>query len=640
MKELRAISVVFLFLVLMGPLVVMAQGDGRSGRHLRQALQAWERRDLQGAAAAAARVLRGDPSNGEALMLMADICREQNARNEELIYLRRVADAGAGGNLLDFRLGEALFLTASYGEALEKLTHFLASQPRGTLLTRATTLYQHAAFAASAIRNPVPFNPVDPGTGVNSPLDEYWPSLTVDGNTLIFTRRVPVTGATTHWQEDFFMSRFDKKQWGEAVPLAELNTLANEGAPSLSADGKLLFFTLCNHPGGFGSCDLWFSKFENGQWTPPRNAGEAVNTAGWEGQPSLSAFGDQLFFSSERSGGKGKKDLWVVPLKGWREDGIPLWGGVVNAGDSINTQGDEISPFLHPGGRDLFFASDHWPGFGGYDLFHAVLLPGEIWSSPENLGAPVNSPGNEQGLVTDRSGVHAWFATGREQGAHMDICSFELPEALRPSPVSYIRGKVVNDATALPVAASVNIRASSPSAFPAVTIPADEEGIFLAALPTEVELVFTVEHPGFLFYSERFAIPETKGIPDPVLREIRLKPARPGTSMDLYQIFFALNEYEILPPSEPELLVLLRFLRENPTLRVEIGGHTDSTGGADFNRELSLKRAASVRDYLVAKGIDPGRVTSQGYGMDHPLATNDTEEGRSLNRRTTISVIQ
>lgn len=257
-----------------------------------------------------------------------------------------------------------------------------------------------------------------------------------------------------------------------------------------------------------------------------------------------------------------------------------------------------------------------------------------------NLGFPVNSPGNEQGLVTDRSGVHAWFATGREQGAHMDICSFELPEAGRPSPVSYIRGKVVNDATGLPVAARVNIRASSTSAFPGMTIPADEEGTFLAALPTDEEMVFSVEHPGFLFYSERIAIPEPKGIPDPVLREIRLKPAHPGTSIDLYQIFFALNAYEILPPSEPELLLLLRFLGENPALRVEIGGHTDNTGGADFNRELSLKRAASVRDYLVGKGIDQGRLTSQGYGMDHPVATNDTEEGRSLNRRTTISVIK
>lgn len=640
MKQLRVISVMVLFLLLMGPFWVMAQGGGRSGRYLRQALEAWERRDMQGAAGAAGRVLRVDPSNGEALLLMADICREQNAHSEELIYLRRAATAGAGGNLLDFRLGEALFLTASYGEALETLTRFLASQPRGTLLDRATTLHQHALFAAFAIQNPVPFQPVDPGAGVNSPLDEYWPSLTVDGNTLVFTRRVPVTGAPAHRQEDFFMSRFDGTQWSDAVPLAELNSPANEGAPSLSADGKLLFFTLCNHPGGFGSCDLWFSRFEKGKWTPPRNAGEPVNTAGWEGQPSLSAFGDQLFFSSERSGGKGKKDLWVVPLLGWRKDGTPLWGGVVNAGDSINTPGDEISPFLHPGGRDLFFASDYWPGFGGYDLFRAVLLPGEIWSSPANLGFPVNSPGNEQGLVTDRSGVHAWFATGREQGAHMDICSFELPEAERPSPVSYIRGKVVDDATGMPVAASVNIRASSPSPFPGMTIPADQEGTFLAALPTEVEMVFTVEHPGFLFYSERFAIPEPKGIPDPVVREIRLKPARPGTSIDLYQIFFALNAHEILPPSEPELRLLLRFLRENPTLRVEIGGHTDSTGGADFNRELSRKRAASVRDYLVSNGIDAGRLTWQGYGMDHPVASNETEEGRSLNRRTTISVIK
>jgi len=635
----KVFSILFIGLW-MFPQVGMGQGSRMVTRSMREAREAWERRDFRTAADAAGKVLRVDASHGEALLLMADLSRDQGLRSEEVVWLRRAAAAGAGGTLLDFRLGEALYLTGNYGEALEALLRFLDTRPGGNLLARAVILRDHASFAASAVRNPVPFDPVDPGEGVNTPGDEYWPVLSVDGNTLLFTRRVPIQGgAGNALQEDFFISHPDSGEWSPAVPLTDLNTPANEGAPTLSADGKLLFFTLCNHPGGLGSCDIWYARWENGHWSSPRNAGEPVNTPGWEGQPSLSAFGDLLVFSSERPGGKGKKDLWKVTLTGWRADGSPVWGGVMNGGDSLNTPGDEISPFLHPGGRDLFFASDRWPGMGGYDLFRSVLLPGGEWSAPFNLGYPVNTPGNEQGLVTDRTGVMAWMATGRTPGGHMDIVSFQLNEADRPSPVTFIRGKIVNDSTGLPVAARVSISGPPESHFPGTSLEAGHDGTFLVALPLGEELLFSVGHPGFLFYSEGFCFREGAGAPEPVEREIRLRPASPGISISLYQIFFATDQYEILPPSEPELLVLLDFLQKNPTLRIEIGGHTDHTGSEEWNLRLSEQRAASVRDYLVKRGIAPERLTSRGYGMSQPIAPNNTEQGRAQNRRTSIRIL-
>ncbi len=646
MKVLLRISMMVVLVIQVTSQGVAGQVRPAGDKAMRKAREAWERRDYREAESAAGKLLRADSVHREALLLMADIRHEVGDLAGELSWLRKAAAAGAGGSLLDFRLGEALYRNGVFEEALVALDRFMITSPRGNLLLRATTLKEKASFAAWAVRNPVPFQPEDPGPGINTPLDEYWPSLTVDAASLLFTRRVPVAVASDgRWpapkgvQEDFYMSRRDSGHWATALPLTELNSPANEGAASVSADGRILFFTLCNHPEGYGSCDIWFSRLEEKGWTPPRNAGEPVNTPGWEGQPSLSAFGDQLWFSSERAGTKGKKDLWMVPLQGWTAEGMPLWGGVVNGGDSLNTPGDEISPFLHPGGRDLFFASDGWPGMGGYDLFRAVLLPAGTWSAPSNLGYPVNTTGNEQGLVTDRTGVHAWLATGKTPGGDMDLFSFQINAADRPSPVTYIRGKVTDDSTSVAVAARVQIRGEPTRSFPGTEVTSDTQGSFLVALPLGEELLFSVDHPGYLFYSERFRFDASAGAPDPLEREIRLKPAHPGTTINLYQIYFATDQYEVLPASAPELNLLLGFLRSNPALRVEIGGHTDNTGSEAWNLQLSEKRAASVRDYLVSRGLEAQRLTSRGYGMGHPVAPNDTEEGRAKNRRTSITIL-
>jgi outer membrane protein OmpA-like peptidoglycan-associated protein len=627
------------FSIFIIPLVVSGQGISKSDRLLEKSTALFEQKDYGKAVTLAKRTIEADPGNIRAYLLLADIFHETDSLRNEIFYLREAAELTDSQPLIFYRLGEALYKNGKYTEALDAVNKFISKESDSRLQTKATILKTQCEFAADAVKKPVRFSPENLGDHINTQNDEYWPSLTVDSKMLVFTRLLPVTNHTGLKQEDFYMSESDSAGWKPAHPMTGLNSPMNEGAQFISSDGKLLFFTLCNHRNGYGSCDIWFSVLRNNQWSVPQNAGEMVNTPGWEGQPSFSAFGNFLYFSSTRQGGKGNKDIWRIHLKGWSREGIPEWSDLINLGDSINTPGDEISPFIHPNGKDLYFSSDYWPGFGGYDLFHTIEKDNNTWTKPANLGYPVNSPGNEQGLVIDRTGKTAYFSTNREQKGNMDIYRFETDEEFRPEAVTYLRGKVINSRTGMPVAARVEIKGSNKEQPLDIKTEADENGVFLITLPPDRDLSFTVNKEGYLFYSERFVFAENSSTKLPVERLIKLEPAEVQSLVNLYNIFFATNEYEILPESEPELNSLLGFLKDNPSLSVEIGGHTDNVGSVEFNRQLSEKRANSVRQYLLDKGIEPQRLTAKGYGLELPVASNDSEEVRARNRRTTIRII-
>jgi outer membrane protein OmpA-like peptidoglycan-associated protein len=634
-RVIRAILLLFLML----PVFAVAQSRTKSAKLMDKARDAFMKRNYQEAIVTAKKVLVSDAENAGAALLLADVYHDLDSAESEIVYLEFARKRGSTTPLLLFRLGEASYKTGRYEEASSWLQRYLQHEPQGNIRARAEKLATHAAFAAGAVNHPRPYNPHNLGPFVNSREDEYWPSLTVDGSMLVFTRLLPPLQGSLK-QEDFFVCRSDTSGWTTAEPLTTLNSPLNEGAQSISADGRLLFFTLCNHPGGFGSCDIWYSRYENGTWTKPANAGSKVNTGGWEGQPALSAFGNELYFSSNRPGGSGKKDLWKILLTGWSAEGLPLWGELNNLGDSINTVGDEISPFIHPNGKDFFFSSDEWPGFGGFDLFHSRIGPLAKPGKPTNLGYPLNSSGNEQGMVIDRTGIKAYLSSNRNPADGMDIYEFELDQELRPEAVSFFRGKIVSSNTGLPVRSSVHLDGVSANEQFSYRVMSDHKGEFLLTLPLNTALNISVNEPGYLFYSESFFLEGASSALQPVERVISLVPVEPGSTVDLYNIFFDTGSYEILPESEPELRTLLAFILKNPSLQIEIQGHTDNIGTADYNKTLSERRADAVRKYLSGKGSDPARITIKGYGMERPVASNDTEEGRSRNRRTTMMIVR
>jgi outer membrane protein OmpA-like peptidoglycan-associated protein len=621
------------------PTLSEGQSRYRTDKRYEKALSAYRSGDFAAARFFLEKMTAESPGNLDACLLMADICREQKLYEEEMVWLKRSAEMTGAPALVYYRMGDACFRLGRYQEGLEYLDKPEAGKLPEVLRAKAAKLRSNLLFASEAVKKPVRFVPEPLDSLVNSRFDEYWPTLTIDNQMLVFTRLLPVKDHPALKQEDFYYSVSDSSGWKSALPLTGVNSPLNEGAQTISADGKLLFFTLCNHPGGYGSCDIWYSRMENGKWTPPENAGEPVNTSAWDGQPSFSAFGNILYFSSSRPGGKGNKDLWSIRLEGWDELGYPVWKDLTHLDDSINTSGDEISPFIHSNGKDLYFSSDNWPGFGGLDLFHSVRKNDGTWSHPSNLGYPVNSAGNEQGLIIDRLGTTAYFATNRNRQEDMDIFRFETDEPFRPQAVTYVKGIVTDAVNGSPVAATIKISSIQTLQSINIEINADEAGIFLVTLPPLKEVLFTANEKDYLFYSERIDISGISSQLYPIERRVSLQPALTGTQISLHNIFFQTGEFDLLPESEPELNTLLLFLVSNPGLFVEIGGHTDNVGSENFNLDLSEKRALSVTNYLTKNGISPARLSVKGYGMGQPLETNDTTEGRSKNRRTTMTIL-
>ena len=304
---------------------------------------------------------------------------------------------------------------------------------------------KNCEFAIDAIRNPVPFSPVSVGVGINTTDDEYWPSITADGQTLMFTRQTinSLKPSFMQEQEDFYISLLAGNKWQKAFSAgAPLNTQQNEGAQTLSSNGSYMFFTACDRAGGLGSCDLYFSAFNDGRWSSPSNLRAPVNTSYWESQPSISADGVTLFFSSSRPGGLGGKDLWYSRMNSKHEWTVPL-----NMGKTINTDGDEMSPFIHFDGRTLYFSSDGRPGMGGFDIFMTRMNSDSTWTEPKNLGYPINTYNDEMGLIIESNGQKAYFSSVRDNANGKDIFSFNLYESARPNPVSYLKGKVYDKVT-------------------------------------------------------------------------------------------------------------------------------------------------------------------------------------------------
>ena len=386
-----------------------------------------------------------------------------------------------------------------------------------------------------------------------------------------------------------------------------------------------------------GRCDIYISKWEGNGWSKPFNIGGPVNTPGWESQPSISADSRTLYFVSTRNGGFGGYDIWKSELN---TDGS--WGVPLNLGPEINTSYDEQSPFIHPDDESLYFSSNGWPGLGNKDLFMSrKLFKDEVqtgWRKPQNLGYPINTFGEESGLSISSNGKLAFFSTNQKGGfGGLDIYSFELPEAMRPNIVTYVKGLVFDKVTKEILDAKVEIinLKDGKAIFDDVADP--ETGEFLATMMAGKSFGLNVSKDGYLFYSQNFT-PDLNLINKPFILEIPLKKIEVGGLVILNNIFFESGKYNLLPESKTELQHLIGFMKENPSVSIEIGGHTDDVGDEKSNLELSENRARTVYDYLVSNLISANKISYKGYGEGLPLNDNSSEENRKNNRRTEFKI--
>jgi outer membrane protein OmpA-like peptidoglycan-associated protein len=315
------------------------------------------------------------------------------------------------------------------------------------------------------------------------------------------------------------------------------------------------------------------------------------------------------------------------------------WSRPVNLGDSINTSGDEMAPFLHADGKTLFFSSTGGPGLGGYDLFVSRKDPTGQWSKARNLGYPINTNANEINIFVSLDGSHAWISSDREGGkGGFDIYGFPTPEQIRPEKVLFVKGVVMDAESGKLLEAKIELTNLLNNQNEDSTKSDPLTGTFLMVLHPGTDYAFNIVKKGYLFFSKNLNLKESGSL-EPIHQTFRLTPIKAGEQITLNNIFFDFNSAVLKAASLTELNKLLEMLRENTGLRIRISGHTDNVGDAAYNKKLSTDRALAVRDFLISNGIDAGRIEYEGFGDTKPVASNASEAGRKKNRRTEVTVL-
>jgi outer membrane protein OmpA-like peptidoglycan-associated protein/tetratricopeptide (TPR) repeat protein len=472
------------------------------------------------------------------------------------------------------------------------------------------------------------FAPKNLGDSVNSTALEYYPSLTIDGKKLIFTRRVS-------GDEDFYESDLAGGKWSLAQALGgKVNTTLNEGAQNISQDGEWIIFTGCNYPEGQGSCDLYISYKTKQGWSEAENLGSQVNTDFWESSPSFSPDKRDIYFSSNQSGGYGGKDIWVT-----HRTANGKWGRPENLGPQVNTSGDESCSFMYADNQTLFFNSNGHPGYGLTDLFFSKKLNDSTWSEAENLGYPINTIDDEGSLIVAADGKTAYYASDRSDSkGGLDLYSFQLRADIQPPKTLWVKGQVYDAKTKNGLPSSVELTDINSRQLIS-KVQTDEDGNYLTTLTVGKEYAFNVNRKGYLFFSENYNLNDLS-IDSVTRANIPLQPIEPGAVIVLKNIFFDSKKTELKPESMVELNKVIQFMNDNPKLKILIIGHTDNVGKPAENLLLSNGRALSVINYLLAsREITRDRLQSKGLGATQPIADNATEQGKALNRRTELSVI-
>ncbi|PWH86200.1 OmpA family protein [Brumimicrobium oceani] len=580
----------------------------------------------------------------EAHQLIGEFYRITNQPKESVFHFKRSLEIQPSANLngqLYIDISDQQLRNGEFEDAIYFADMVLNTNNRSTpehLFAIANKLKDNAEFSIYAMKNPSKISPVNIGRGINTIHPEYFPTITVDGKTLLFTREVPNNDGRVRGQEDFFTSTLtEKNTWSTAVPMPpNINTEQNEGAPTISADGRTLIFVGCadvtgtyygRNREGKGSCDLFITERIGGEWSNPKNLPGEVNSYNWETQPSLSADGKTLYFI--RRVGRNNRHRSDIFMSKKQADGT--WGRATQLPGNINTEMSESSVMIHPDGQTLYFASNGHVGMGGTDIYMSRKDPLGNWGNPINLGYPINTASNENSLLVGPDGEIAFFASDREGGeGKLDIYYFELPEEYRPIKTTYFEGLVYDATTKKPLKGEFELidlatgKQIIASEADAVT------GEFLVALPTKKEYALNVSYPGYSFFSKNFDM--IAGSDKPIFMEIPLVPLSDEQPVLLANVFFDLGKSTLRKESFVELNKLSDFMSKNAQIKIEIGGHTDARGDNLENQKLSEDRAKAVYDFLISEGIEANRLSYKGYGESQPI--NSDEEISSLSTET------
>ncbi len=520
---------------------------------------------------------------------------------------------------------------------------YIAKLPKGPKAMKSQHLAKNRLIYASesVIIRKLPNSTTDPVpvAELNSISGDYMPQVNPTGTRLYFTSVRKggfdfqnANSKPNDWGEDIYFSDLTNNVWTtpELLP-APLNSTGNDFGSSFTGDGQIMVYVKCSETKGVGSCDLYITELNGTEWSEPVNMGNVVNSAEWESQPTISSDGNRIIFSSTRKGGYGGSDLYMS-----EKNHLGDWGIPQNLGSTINTPLSDGSPYLAPDGKTLYYSTAGHPGFGGTDVFYSVF-ENDKWSKPENLGAPINSGGDDTNFSISASGF-GYMASSRLDENNFDLYRVELPEHLKPKPTAVVQGVVSDGESAEPLQALVLVEDIDTGELLAVNKSNSESGEYLVVLPAGRNYSVSASSEGYFFYSQSFELPKDTTYQE-IVKDIALEPIKKGVKVVLNNIFFETGRSELKPISYVELNKAVKLLEENPTMIIEIGGHTDSQGSDAANLALSSKRAQAVVDYMILAGLDQSRLQAKGYGESQPIEDNSTKEGRAANRRTEFQII-
>lgn len=540
-----------------------------------------------------------------------------------------------------YMLGMMTFESGEYSQSVKYLEKFMSfddidGEPYDTV---KRYVLQKAKDYESIFTKPIPFNPSSV-QGICTEKDEYTGTLSPDNKHFYFIRKEMISGRTmdsysdqgANYVEYFTMSDNNNGSFDKGTVLPKpFNQGANQGAATITADNKHMYFVICGNNQA-ELCDIWCSDYVNGQWTPIRSIGTPVNANNyWDSQPTISYDGKTMIFASTRSGGYGGSDLYITTKQ---ENG--KWSVPENLGPTINTDKHEMTPFLHSDSQTLYFSSQGHVGLGGYDIFYTRKDSTGKWKEPRNMGYPLNSPNDDYSFFVSLDGTKGFFSSDKLQGkGGWDIYTFDLYKEARPQEVLFVEGTVKSNTKE--VVSEIELKNTRTKEVTQIDVDT-ADGTYVAVVNAKDDYVMTIKAKGVAFTSSLITSDDVKpGKPTEV--NLVASDINIGEAYRLNDINFASNSSVLSDKAKFIIEEFSDFLKKNPTLKIAIYGHTDDVGNDQANLMLSDDRAKAVYNYLIQLGIDAGRLSYKGYGETKPVASNKYESGRQKNRRTEFVII-
>lgn len=507
---------------------------------------------------------------------------------------------------------------------------------------------EECANGKEFVAHPKPYSITNVGPEINSEFDDYAPVVNADETEMIFTSRRrdgnlnENVGDDNRPFEDIFVSKKESGSWQPAKNIgAMVNTRFNDSNIALSPTGNILFL----YKDGVGDGDIFMSTRQpDGTWTKPAALPGAVNSSFYESSVSITKDESTLFFASDRPGGFGGMDIYSCT-----KDKKGAWTVVRNLGPSVNTEYDEEAPFIDYDGKTMYFSSKGRKGMGGYDIFKSTLINLEKreWSDPENLGYPINTPDDDIFIVGTASPNRFYYSSVRPDGVgYSDI--YIISDKVEPEtkvvekkgiqPIKFVV-EIVDSETKTPLDAKARMRGRDNTAIGSASLGT---GVYEFAIMSTVPKEYTVsiELEGYIFENVKVLLGRATEETQTVNRTVLLRKVAVGEVSALRHVFFDFGKASLQEASFDELNMMVTMMKQNQSMQVEIGGHTDDVGSDTFNKKLSQQRADAVKSYLTSNGISGRRIKSIGYGEERPLVSNDDEEGgREINRRVEFKVL-